>query len=79
MPVRPASLAVLALVVLVCAGCPWDDPCYTVACGGTCTLCDADDLPCQQGEPARVCDEGGVCVIALPGAPVCPPVAPVPR
>jgi hypothetical protein len=58
-------LAIFALVAL--SGCPWDDPCWSRACGSTCTLCAADDQACQGAESAHACDAGGTCLAVPPG------------
>jgi len=58
-------LALAALAAL--SGCPWDDPCWSHACGSGCTWCAADDLACQGTEPAHACDAGGACVAISPG------------
>jgi hypothetical protein len=57
--------AILAVAAL--SGCPWDDPCWSHACGSTCTWCAADDYVCQSAEPAHACDAGGNCLALIPG------------
>lgn len=62
---RAASTAALLAVAASVGGCPWNDPCWNVACGERCTLCAHDDATCMQAEQPRYCDANGTCVAVL--------------
>ena len=68
---RCAVSAVLLLALAASlAGCPWNDPCWNVACGQRCSLCAPGDAACLQGEQPRYCDASGACAVVLdPAAP----------
>lgn len=61
---RAVRIALLLALAAGMAGCPWNDPCWEVACGGRCTLC-AGDSACQQAEPPRYCDAAGLCRVVM--------------